>query len=76
MPRLAPVHWKTLECVFEKYGFKFKRQASSHRVYEKKGVLRPVIIPTYDDVLIDIIKKNMNTAGISREEYFELLSQC
>jgi predicted RNA binding protein YcfA (HicA-like mRNA interferase family) len=73
MPRLTPQSWKTLEAVFLRDGFIFARQASSHRVYEKTGVLRPIIIPQYEEIDVDIIKGLLRTAGMSRERYFELL---
>lgn len=76
MPRLSPVHWKTLECVFLKAGFEFERETDTHRVYVKKGIIRPVIIPKYKEVGRDIITNNMRTAGMTRKEYFELLSRC
>ena len=76
MPRLTPVHWKVLECIFLNFGFKFERKGSSHNVYSKPNVLRPVIIPRYDEVGIDIIKSNMRTADMTRKEYFRLLEIC
>jgi predicted RNA binding protein YcfA (HicA-like mRNA interferase family) len=76
MPRITTKHWKTLECIFEKDGFIFEREGPSHNVYTKKGHVRPVIIPRYDDVGIDIIMANMRTAGMSREKYFQLLGEC
>jgi predicted RNA binding protein YcfA (HicA-like mRNA interferase family) len=76
VPRLTPVHWKVLECIFTKAGFKFIRKKGSHRAYVKKGCLRPVIIPEYKEIDVEIIRSNMNTAGMSRDEYFDLLSQC
>lgn len=76
MPRITPQSWQTLECVFLKDGFVFEREESSHRVYNKPGCVRPVIIPKYHEVDIDIIKSNMRTAKMSRERYFQLLSEC
>lgn len=76
MPRITPLRWKTLECVFLKAGFKFERQTGSHRSYSKPGVLRPIVIPTYKEIDVAIIKSNLRSAGISREKYFELLSEC
>lgn len=76
MPRITPLKWKTLECIFKKAGFKFDRSRGDHRSYVKKGCLRPVIIPTYDEVGKDIIMSNMRTAGLSREKFFEYLDQC
>ncbi|MBN1905073.1 MAG: type II toxin-antitoxin system HicA family toxin [Deltaproteobacteria bacterium] len=76
MPRLTTIKWKTLECIFLKDGFHFERQVGDHRSYSKKGILRPVVIPTYNTIDIDIIKSNMRTAGLTRERYFELLKKC
>lgn len=76
MPRITPVHWKTLECIFIKDGFVFKKQSGSHMSYVKPGCQRPIIIPKYTDIDTEIIKSNMRTAKMSRERYFDLLSQC
>jgi predicted RNA binding protein YcfA (HicA-like mRNA interferase family) len=73
MPRITLIHWQTLEKVFIAAGFRFARQKGSHRSYVRPGVLRPVVIPTYDEVPAAIIRENLRTAGISREEYFRLL---
>ncbi|MCZ6681446.1 MAG: type II toxin-antitoxin system HicA family toxin [Candidatus Poribacteria bacterium] len=75
MPRITPVHWQALEKIFLATGFRFARQKGSHRSYTKPGVLRPVVIPTYDEVPVAIIRKNLRTAEISRDEYFRLLER-
>jgi len=75
MPRITPVHWKVLEKVFLAAGFQFARQEGSHRSYTKPGILRPVVIPTYDEVPVSIIRTNLKTAEISRDEYFRLLEK-
>ena len=59
----------------EKAGFKRVRTEGDHFVYVKPGVARPVVIPDWDEVPVFIIKNNLPTAGISRDEYFELLSK-
>ncbi|HOT90188.1 MAG TPA: type II toxin-antitoxin system HicA family toxin [Anaerolineae bacterium] len=74
MPKLTPVHWRKLEKVFLAAGFRFARQQGSHRSYVKAGIARPLVIPTYDEVPVSIIRNNLKTAGISREEYFKLLA--
>lgn len=75
MPKLTPVDWRTLVKIFEADGFKKDRSHGSHIAMVKAGVLRPVIIPMYDEVGRDIILNNMRTAGMSRDRYFELLSE-
>ncbi|GMU34637.1 MAG: type II toxin-antitoxin system HicA family toxin [Planctomycetia bacterium] len=76
MPRMTPLNWRTLEKVFLAAGFTFARQEGSHRSYTKPGVLRPIVIPTYDEVSVSIIRNNLRTAGIDRDEYFRLLERA
>ena len=75
MPRITPVRWQALEKVFLAAGFRFARQEGSHRSYVKAGILRPIVIPTYQEVPVSIIRNNLKTAGISRDEYFRLLRE-
>ena len=67
-PRITPVHWKVLECIFMKAGFVFDRQESSHKSYTKPGFPRPIVIPTYPEIDDDIIHGLMRTAGMTREK--------
>jgi predicted RNA binding protein YcfA (HicA-like mRNA interferase family) len=79
MTRIPPVDWRRLRCVFEHDGFVFKkrsRRGGSHWVGEKTGVARPIIIPEYDSIGLDIITRNMRTAGMTRERFLELLQRC
>jgi len=39
------------------------------------NAVRAVVIPEYDEIDADIIKNNMRTAGMSRDEYFRLLQE-
>ena len=73
--RIVPIRWQLLEKVFLAAGFRFARQEGSHRSYVRPGTLRPIVIPTYSEVPISIIRSNLKTAGISREEYFRLLEE-
>ena len=75
MPKFSPADWKTLERIFVAAGFQFDRQEGSHRAYVKPGIARPVVIPTYREVPVFVIRNNLKTAGISRDEYFRLLQQ-
>ena len=74
--RITPISWRQLRCVFELDGFVFKKGKGSHWVGEKRGVERPVVVPEYDEIGLDIIRSNMRTAGMSRERYRELLRNC
>jgi len=73
MPRIVPVSWRILERVFLQTGWQFARQEGSHRSYTKPGIARPIVIPAYDEVPVAIIRTNLKTAGIERDEYFRLI---
>ncbi|PAW86246.1 MAG: hypothetical protein B9S33_08565 [Pedosphaera sp. Tous-C6FEB] len=76
MPKFTPIDWRTLERVFLAAGFELARQQGSHRSYVKLGVARPVVIPAYSEVPVFIIRNNLKTAGLSREDYFRLLGEA
>jgi len=76
MPRITPIHWKILECIFKKDGFSFDRQVGDHRCYVKAKIPRAIVIPTYSEVDVKIIRSNMRTAGMTRSKYFKFLKEC
>ena len=56
MAKLSSQHYRKLRKLFERKGFYFKRQASSHIVLDGKDLKRPLIIPAYQDVPVRIIQ--------------------
>ena len=76
MPRLTALPWDRLVCVFEQIGYRRAGQKGSHIKMEKPGMARPLIIPRYDEVGVDIILTLIRTAGITREAFLALLENC
>ncbi len=75
MPKITPLPANRLRKIFEKAGFKCVRVEGDHSVYTRSGVTRPVVIPDWKEIPVFIIKNNLRTAGITREEYFSLLKK-
>jgi len=75
MPRISTISAQKLRRVFEKAGFSCVRIEGDHHVYTKGGVVRPIVIPDWQEVPVFIIKNNLRSANISREEYFALLNE-
>lgn len=75
MPKLSPTDWQTQIKIFECYGCHYKRKKGSHHVLIYPGAKRSVVIPEYSEIDVDMIKNNMRTVGMSREEYFKLLEK-
>jgi len=75
MPKITPIPATRLRRLFEKASFTHVRTEGDHFVYTKQEVARPIVIPDYHAVPVFIIKNNLRTAGISRDEYFTLLAK-
>ena len=76
MPAIRPLDYQTLIKVFEQDGITYNRQRGDHLIFTKLGVRRPLVIPMYAAVPVFIIKNLLRTAEMTRERYFELLSNC
>ncbi len=75
MAKLSPTHWRIQLKIFETYGCTYERKKGSHHILTCPEGKRAVVIPEYDEVDVDIIKNNMRTAGMSRNQYFSLLDK-
>lgn len=73
MPKLVPTDRQTLLKVFELFGCTYKRKKGSHHILTFPGAKRAIVIPEYTEIDIEIIKNNMRTVGMSREQYFQHL---
>jgi predicted RNA binding protein YcfA (HicA-like mRNA interferase family) len=74
MPRLTPIHYKEFEKFLLHIGCRFIRQKGDHRIYNKPGLKRPIVIPAIKDIPIFIIRNNLRVLDISVEEYLIKLS--
>jgi predicted RNA binding protein YcfA (HicA-like mRNA interferase family) len=75
MPRITPVDYKTLLKIFQKFGCQYKRKEGSHHILTYPNAKRAVVIPEYNEIDVEIIKNNMRTVGMTREQYFDLLDK-
>jgi len=75
LPAIRPVPYQALVRVFEKDGFTLARQKGDHLSFTKPGIKRPLVIPAWKEVPVFIIRNLLETAGMSRDRYFELLAQ-
>jgi predicted RNA binding protein YcfA (HicA-like mRNA interferase family) len=71
--KLGPTDWQTQVKIFEKYGCVFIRQKGDHLIFHHERATRAVVIPKYNEIPVTIIRNNMKTVGMAREEYFALL---
>ncbi len=73
---------RLLHCL-QKASGKYSKQLVLHALelkvitlfIQRRGITRPVVIPNWKEVPVFVIKNNLRTAGITREEYFYLLKK-
>ncbi|MBU1598787.1 type II toxin-antitoxin system HicA family toxin [bacterium] len=75
MCRITPTNWQTQVKVFEKFGCVFVRQKGDHLIYDHANARRPAVIPKYKEIPVTVIKTNMRTVGMKREDYFQILEE-
>ena len=74
MPKIPSHGWKDAAKVLKSLGFVAVRQKGSHIVFEKEGIARPIILPTYDDLDKRIIRTILKTGMIDQNQYIRLLT--
>lgn len=55
------------------FGCIYKRKKGSRHILTYPGAKRAVVIPEYEEVDVEIIKNNMRTVGMTREQHSEIL---
>jgi len=71
MSHIKATHWKEFEKFLLAVGCEFKREKGDHRIYWKKGIKRPIVIPRDISLPAFIILNNLRILGVSREEYLK-----
>mgnify|MGYP001560675966 CR=1 FL=1 len=75
MPKITPIHWRKFEKFLLYVGCVFKHQRGDHRIYNRPGLKRPVVLTVDTQVPIDHITGNLRTLGIDHNEYLEVLKK-
>ena len=75
MPEIKPVSRSKFEKFLLEVGCSFRRQRGSHRIFNKPGLTRPVVVPARGSVAPTIIRSNLRTLGIEPKEYLQILEE-
>jgi len=75
MDRIVPIHYDKLVKFFQNAGFRKSRTKGDHIIMVKEGIRRPLVIPKVKEVPVFIIRNNLRSAGLSREEYLKYLEK-
>ncbi|MBU4284897.1 type II toxin-antitoxin system HicA family toxin [Patescibacteria group bacterium] len=75
MAHLVPIHWKKFEKFILFVGCYFVREKGDHRIYWRKDLKRPVVIPRDTELPVFIIRNNLRILNIGPEEYIEILTR-
>jgi len=74
--KIAPIHYEILIKIFELDGYVVQRKRGDHIIMTKPDIKRPLVIKTSPKLVpVTHVRTNMTTAGMSREQFFELLEK-
>ena len=73
MLTVSPVSWKDLRDACIQLGCRISRTKGSHLIMTRSDLLRPVVIPMYDELGPDIVLGIVRTLGITKKELLELI---
>jgi len=73
MAGINPIHWRKFEKFILFVGCRFRREKGDHRIYWRKDLIRPVVIPKDRELPVFIIRNNLRILGISVKEYLEIM---
>jgi predicted RNA binding protein YcfA (HicA-like mRNA interferase family) len=71
--KINPTNWKKQVKIFEKCGCVFVRQKGDHLIFHHEDAKRAVVIPKYDEIPVMVMRNNMKTVGMARDEYLYIL---
>ena len=74
MPGLRPVSWQEFEKFLVFVGCTFVREKGDHRVWDRVGLKRPVVIPKIKNIPVFILRNNLRVLNMQVSEYLEILS--
>lgn len=72
---MRPVSWQEFRKVCLRLGCIDSRQRGSHLIMTRAGMARPVVIPKHGNLTPGVLRSNMRTLGIGREELLRLLDE-
>ena len=75
MSEIDQISWKKFEKFLLKSGCTFKRQKGDHRIYQKAGTPRPLVVPQKRVLPVFIILNNLRILGVSKEEFLKIVRE-
>ncbi len=74
MPGLKPVSWQEFEKFLTFIGCTFVREKGDHRVWNRVGLKRPLVIPKIKNIPVFILRNNLRVLNMKVSEYLEISS--
>lgn len=75
MTRMRPVKLKDFVKVLSFLGYEQKRTKGDHIIYQKPGVIRPIVIVQDKEISKSIVRNNLKSMGITKEYFYKLLEK-
>jgi predicted RNA binding protein YcfA (HicA-like mRNA interferase family) len=75
MSGISQISWKKFESFLVAVGCEFIREKGDHRIWTRKGLKRPLVLPRNMSVPVFVIRNNLRLLDISVKEYLEIMEK-
>jgi predicted RNA binding protein YcfA (HicA-like mRNA interferase family) len=72
MSGLHQISWREFEKFLVEIGCVFIREKGDHRIWEKEGLGRPIVLPRNNPLPIFVVRNNLRLLGFSADEYLRI----
>lgn len=72
MGKLAAIRWREFEDFLAYIGCHFVRERGDHRIWQRAGLKRPIVIPKVDALPVFVIRNNLRLLGLSVDAYIDI----
>lgn len=75
MSGISQIHWKKFEKFLTFVGCELKRERGDHRIWNRKDLKRPIVIPKVPSIPVFVIRNNLRLLSIGTSEYLNIVRE-
>jgi len=70
-----PIDWKEFDTFLRFVGCEFKRAKGDHRIYTRKGLRRPIVVPRHKPLPWFVVRNNLRVLELSLDDFDTIRAQ-
>lgn len=75
MGGLKPISWRIFDKFLILQGCELKRVRGDHLIYNREGLIRPLVVPKINNIPVFIIQNNLRLLSVDSHDFLEWLKE-